>query len=457
MDKTGNDSTPTDQPEGTQALLTAPPPRKLIEARPGLSAASPPRERHWVRWVIILLAVLAAIWLIWRIWPAKKAAPVVAAVPVGVAKIVNGNMRVVLTGLGTVTPIATVTVQTQISGQLMSVGFKEGQIVKKGDFLAQIDPRPYQVALEQAEGTLAHDTGLLNQAKSDLARYVILNSQDSISKQEVTDQQYLVQQDQGTVMDDQGTVDNAKLNLTYCHIVSPVTGRLGLRLVDPGNYVQTSSGTGLVVATQLQPISVIFVLPEDDIPELAEQMQTNAGMPVTIYDRSNDKQLAQGNLTVLDNTVDTTTGTVKLRASFPNANLALFPNEFVNARLLLKTLTQVPEVPVRALQDGAPGSSDGAPTEFVYLINPDNTVGVQLVTTGITDGDNVQVLSGLKAGDTVVIDGTDLLRDGAKVKITADAGNAPVTTNDGPGAPPGEQTQNSTPVSGGSQSTTSTQ
>jgi len=252
-------------------------------------------------------------------------------------------------------------------------------------------------------------------------------------------------------------VDNAKLNLTYCHIVSPVTGRLGLRLVDPGNYVQTSSGTGLVVATQLQPISVIFVLPEDDIPELAEQMQTNAGMPVTIYDRSNDKQLAQGNLTVLDNTVDTTTGTVKLRASFPNANLALFPNEFVNARLLLKTLTQVPEVPVRALQDGAPGSSDGAPTEFVYLINPDNTVGVQLVTTGITDGDNVQVLSGLKAGDTVVIDGTDLLRDGAKVKITADAGNAPVTTNDGPGAPPGEQTQNSTPVSGGSQSTTSTQ
>jgi len=447
MDQTGNDTTPPASVESPQALLKAPPRQERLEGPVGLSTAAPPRRRHWLRWVVIILAILAVAWLIWRVRPRKAAAPVVAAVPVGVAKIVNGNMRVVLTGLGTVTPMATVTVQTQISGQLMAVGFKEGQIVKQGDFLAQIDPRPYQVALEQAQGTLAHDTGLLNQAKSDLARYVILNRQDSIAKQQVTDQEYLVQQDQGTVLDDKGTVDSAKLNLAYCHIISPVTGRVGLRLIDPGNYVQTSSSSGLVVVTQLQPISVIFVLPEDDIPELAAQMQSNPNLPVTAYDRSNDTEIAQGTLTTLDNTVDTTTGTVKLRASFPNSNFALFPNEFVNARLLLQTLTNVPEVPVRAVQDGAPGT-------FVYVVKPDNTVGVQVITTGVTDGDNMQVLSGLKAGDVVVIDGTDLLRDGAKVKITPDNGNEPVTVNDGPGAPPGEQPKNATPVSGSAQPST---
>ena len=450
MDQTGHDTTPPARAEAPQGLLTAPPPQKLIGAAPGLSTAAPSHRRHWLRWVVIILAILAVGWLIWRVWPRKAATPVVAAVPVGVAKIANGNMRVVLTGLGTVTPMATVTVQTQISGQLMSVGFKEGQIVKKGDFLAQVDPRPYQVALEQAQGMLAHDTGLLNQAKSDLARYIILNRQDSIAKQEVTDQEYLVQQDQGTVLDDQGSVDSAKLNLTYCHIVSPVTGRVGLRLVDPGNYVQAASSTGLVVVTQLQPISVIFVLPEDDIPELAAQMQNNANLAVTAYDRSDDSEIASGTLTTLDNTVDTTTGTVKLRASFPNTNLALFPNEFVNARLLLKTIDNVPEVTVRAVQDGAPGT-------FVYLVKPDNTVAVQVITTGITDGDNMQVLSGLKAGDVVVTDGTDLLRDGAKVKITPEAGNQPVTVNTGPGAPPGEQPQNATPVSGSAPSSTSSQ
>jgi multidrug efflux system membrane fusion protein len=359
--------------------------------------------------------------------------------PVGVARVTTGDMHVVLTGLGTVTPLATITVQTQISGQLMSVGFKEGQIVNKGDFLAQIDPRPYEVALAQAEGTLAHDTALLGQAKSDLARYVSLNRQDSIAKQQVTDQQFLVQQDEGTVQLDRASVDSARLNLTYCHIVSPVTGRVGLRLVDPGNYVQTSGSTGLVVVTQEQPISVIFVLPEDDIPDIAAQLRSGATLPVAAYDRTDSKKLADGTLTTVDNTVDTTTGTVKLRASFPNSDLALFPNQFVNARLLLKTISQATEVPVAAVQHGAPGT-------FVYLVKPGSTVGVQVIKTGVTDGDNTQVLSGLSPGDTVVVDGTDRLKDGAKVRLGSGAGTEPITSNNGPGAPPGEQPQNDTPV-----------
>jgi multidrug efflux system membrane fusion protein len=391
---------------------------------------------------LVVLLILG--WLVWHYFLSGGGGKHQAAQPpqpVGVAKVTTGDMHVVLTGLGTVTPMATITVQTQISGQLMSVGFKEGQLVKQGDFLAQIDPRPYQVSLAQAEGTLAHDLGLLAQAKSDLARYVSLNRQDSIAKQQVADQQFLVQQDEGTVAYDRANVDSSKLNLTYCHIVSPVSGRVGLRLVDPGNYVQTSGSTGLVVVTELQPISVIFVLPEDDIPDIAQQMQAGQTLQVTAYDRANAKLLATGSLITVDNTVDTTTGTVKLRATFPNTDFALFPNQFVNARLMLKTIPQATEVPVAAVQHGAPGT-------FVYVLKPDNSVGVQVIQTGVTDGDNMEVTSGLKAGDTVVTDGTDRLRDGAKVKVasggTADSG----TANNGPGAPPGEQPQNATPVPG---------
>ncbi len=350
-------------------------------------------------------------------------------------------MRVVLTGLGTVTPVATITVQTQISGQLMSVGFKEGQLVRKGDLLAQIDPRPYDIALQQAEGTLAHDTGLLAQARSDLARYMTLSRKNSIAQQTVTDQEFLVQQDQGTVTEDQASVASSRLNLIYCRITSPVTGRVGLRLVDPGNYIQTSGSTGLVVVTQLQPISVIFVLPEDNIPAVAQQMNEGAALTVGAYDRTNATLIADGTLTTIDNTVDTTTGTVKLRASFANTDNALFPNQFVNARLLLKTLDHVTRAPTAAVQQGAPGT-------FVYLVKPDGTVAVQVIKTGVTDGDDVQVTSGLKPGDTVVVDGADRLKDGAKVKVTTDAANTAATPNNGPGAPPGAQPGNDTPVPG---------
>lgn len=399
-------------------------------------AGSGPLANRWVRWGFVALVLLILAWIAWHVfWPAKPAKTPTAAVPVGVAPVTTGDMHVTLQSLGTVTPTATITVQTQISGQLMYVGFKEGQLVSKGQLLAQIDPRPYQAALAQAEGALTHDLGLLNQAQSDLDRYLILDKQNSIAKQVVADQQFLVRQDQGTVMEDRANIQTAKLNLVYCHIVSPVSGRAGLRLVDPGNYVQASGSTGLVVVTELQPITAIFVLPESDIPALQAQMQGGARLPVAAYDQGNAKQIAEGELTTLDNTVDTTTGTVKLRASFPNTDLALFPNEFVNARLLLQTLSKATEVPVAAVQYGAPGS-------FVYVLNANNTVSVRVIKTGVTDGDNIQVLSGLTPGEKVVTDGVSLLRDGAHVRLqTAGAGKHQGATNTGPGAPPGEQSQ----------------
>ena len=412
------------------------------DARPrALPPATRQRRGGRLRLAFILLAVLLLGLLAWRLLTSKGAsrAPHAEAQRVGAAKVGTANIHVVLSGLGTVTPLATITVQTQINGQLMSVGFKEGQIVQKGDFLAQIDPRPYQVALEQAQGTYEHDKQVLAQAQSDLARYDRLNKQDSISKQEAVDQAFLVKQDQGTVLEDQGTIDTDRLNLTYCHITSPVTGRVGLRLVDPGNYVQTSSSAGLVVVTQLQPISVIFVLPEDDVPDVLAEMRNGQTLQVTAYDRTNTNVLATGTLETVDNEVDTTTGTVKLRASFPNADGALFPNAFVNARLLEKTLANVTVAPVAAVQHGAPGA-------FVYLIKPDNTVAVQVVKTGVTDDDNVQILSGVKPGDMVVVDGADRLRDGVKVRVAQDTGDAAATANNGPGAPPGEQPGNQTAV-----------
>jgi multidrug efflux system membrane fusion protein len=427
--------------------------------RRGGSAGSPLGNR-WVRWGLVLILLLVVAWICWRLfWPSKPARAPAPAVPVGVAVVKTGDMHVTLQGLGTVTPTATVTVQTQINGQLMSVGFKEGQLVSKGQFLAQIDPRPSEAALAQAQGALTHDLGLLNQAQSDLARFVILDKQNSIAKQTVADQQFLVSQDQGTVMEDRANIQAAKLNLIYCHIVSPVAGRVGLRLVDPGNYVQASSSTGLVVVTELQPITAIFVLPEADIPALSAQMQGGAHLPVTAFDEGNTTKIADGELLTVDNTVDTTTGTVKLRATFPNTDLALFPNEFVNAHLLLKTLTNVTEVPVQAVQFGAPGS-------FVYVLNANSTVSVRVIKVGVTDGDDMQVLSGLTPGEKVVVDGVSLLRDGARVRTQTGGGGGGGgggsggrhhhgATNNGPGAPPGEQSQNAKGASGDDRSAAS--
>jgi multidrug efflux system membrane fusion protein len=409
-------------------------------SRPDITSA-PTRRRRWITPVGILLVIGLTGLIVWRMLgdkpePAGRAGAGGPPQSVGVATIGTGNLTVVYTGLGAVTPLATITVKTQINGVMQQVAFAEGQMVKKGDFLAQIDPRPYQVALEQAQGALARDTALLAQARADNVRYQTLTRQDSISKQQAEDQQYLIKQYEGTVLADQGAVDSAELNLTYCHITSPVDGRIGIRLVDPGNYVQASDSSGLFVITQLQPMSVLFSLPEDVVAQVQHQMATGK-LTVQAYDRTDTTLLATGTLATTDNEIDPTTGTVKLRATFDNKDEALFPQQFVNARLQVQTLTGVVVAPQAAIQHGAPG-------DFVYLVKPGNTVGVQVVKTGVTEGSEVQIVQGLKPGDQVVTDGLDRLRDGARVSIAAPAGPPgaaparPRTHRTNAGAPTGE-------------------
>jgi multidrug efflux system membrane fusion protein len=368
-----------------------------------------------------------------------------ASQTVGASTAALGDVRVILNELGTVTPLATVTVQTQINGQLTEVGFTEGQSVKKGDFLAQIDPRPYEYLKEQFEGQLAHDQGLLAQAQLDQKRYETLAQQNSIARQQAEDQVFIVQQYAGSVKQDQGLVDAQALNLAYCRIVSPITGRVGLRLVDPGNYVQTTNASGIAVITQLQPISVVFTLPEDDLPEITPQFTAGSPLIVTAYDRANLRQLAVGKVSAIDNQIDTTTGTVKVRAQFDNENNALFPNQFVNVRLLVKTLQNAVTVPTSAIQRGAPGT-------YVYVINADNTVSVRQVSTGAVDGNVTAINSGLSAGERVVTDGTDRLRDGVKVTVAGEGGQGGQAGTPGgaPGAASG-QGQSSGQRSGRSQ------
>jgi membrane fusion protein, multidrug efflux system len=422
------------------------PPEKEIEQPdlPGIAEPKQTKTPRWRRytWIIVLLIALVVGVGAWRFLaphgsPEKRTTQDVQ--PVGAAKVATGQIDETLAGLGTVTPLATITVQTQINGELTEVGFQEGQLVHKGDFLVQIDPRPYQAALDLAQGQLAHDTGLLEQAQSDLVRFETLGRQDSIAMQQVADQKFLVQQDKGLVLEDQANIETAKLNLAYCHIVAPVTGRVGLRLIDPGNYVQTTNTTGLVVLAEVEPISVIFVIPEDSIQDVWAEVRTGKKLVVSAYNRSDDKLIATGTLESVDNLIDTTTGTVKLRANFPNTDEKLFPNQFVNARLLVRTLDNAAIAPVAAIQHGAPGT-------FVFTIKPDNSIAVQKVQTGVTNGDRIQIVSGLNDGDTVVVDGADRLREGSKVRIAPDQADSSANVNNGPGAPPGQQPDNARKV-----------
>ncbi len=332
--------------------------------------------------------------------------------PVGVASVTTAEVPVVYAALGTVTPLATVTVRSQISGQLTQVVFHEGQMVKAGDFLAQVDPRPYQAALEQAQGALARDQALLKEAQIDLARYQGLAAENSIATQQVDTQQSLVHQYEGTVKADQAQVDMQQLNLTYAHITAPVAGRVGLRQVDVGNYVTTSDTNGVAVITELEPISVIFSLPEDSLPAVLDRFHNGATLPAAAYDRSQTQLLAQGRLSAVDNQVDVTTGTVKLRALFDNKDHVLFPNQFVNVALTANVLKGALVMPVPAIQRGSQGT-------FVYLVKSDDTVTVQTVSLGTQDGQRVVVQSGLKTGDKVVTDGADRLREGAQVSMPA--------------------------------------
>jgi membrane fusion protein, multidrug efflux system len=376
------------------------------------------RGRKLIRWIgglafLVLISVAIWYWLSHRPAVADAASTRLGArmtTTVGIAAAKKGNIEIFLSGLGTVTPPATVTVKPQVGGQLIQVAFTEGQRVKKGDFLAQIDPRPFQAVLDQQEGQLEKDRALLENARVDLTRYQKLNSQDSVSHQTLDTQVALVHQYEGTVKADQGQVESAQVNLDYCHIVSPVDGVVGLRQVDQGNYVQTSDSSGLVVITQIDPMTVIFTVTEDDISKVTARLTAGANLPVTVYDRTNTTEIAEGKLGSVDNQVDTTTGTVKLRAVFDNRDGKLFPQQFVNAKLLVDTLQDAIIVPNAAIQIGAPGS-------YVYVVNSDSTVSVRVIKPGPVEGEQAAVLSGLDLGETVVKDGVDRLYDGAKVQL----------------------------------------
>jgi membrane fusion protein, multidrug efflux system len=356
-----------------------------------------------------------------------------AAIPVGTATVAKGDIPIVLKALGTVTPLANVTIKTQITGQLQQVAFTEGQVIKKGDLLAVVDPRPYDVALQQATGTLEKDKATLANAEVDLKRYKTLVSQESIARQQLDTQASLVNQLQATVLTDQAGVDSAKLNLTYTRIIAPTDGRIGLRLVDPGNYVTIGDATGICTITLMQPMSVLFTIPEDSLPQVRKRLRAGAVLDATALDRAQKETLGKGKLSTIDNQVDTTTGTVKLRAMFDNQDESLFPSQFVNIQLLVDTVKDATVVPVAAVQRGQPGT-------YVYLVKADETVHVQVIETGATDGEKIAVTKGLAIGDQVVIDGVDRLRDGAKVRKPA-----PPTPN---GATPNGATPNAKPGAG---------
>jgi len=390
------------------------PRRDAPAAPPRPAPVVAPRRPVWRRLVALLLAFALVGGLVYWLQQRSTQAPppsrvgVSGVMPVVTAAAVKGSIDIVYSGLGTVTPLATVTVRTQIAGQIMRIAFTEGQIVKQGDLLVEIDSRPYERQRDNAQGQLLRDQALLKNAYLDLARYKTLVAQDSIPRQQLDTQASLVQQLEGTVKSDQAMVDTANLNIDYCHITAPVSGRVGLRQVDGGNYVQPSDANGLVILTQLEPITVIFTLPEDNLPVVMKRLHAGATMTAEAWDRSLTTKLATGTLTTVDNQIDPTTGTVKLRAQFENKDGGLFPNQFVNIRLIADTLENATIIPVAAVQRGAPGT-------FVYLVNADDTVSVKPIELGPSEGERVAVVSGLAPGDKVVVDGGDKLRDGAKV------------------------------------------
>jgi multidrug efflux system membrane fusion protein len=391
------------------------------EARVAQPAPAKPRSRKGfiLTMVIMLLLIGGVVW-----WTRQQTGQQQSGPPGGgrgggapmsiVAETVGkGDIGIQLNALGTVTSLATVTVRTQISGYLIKVVFKEGDEVKKGDLLAEIDSRPYEAALAQQQGQLARDEALLKGAQVDLARYQGLAAQNAVPRQQLDTQTALVAQDEGTVQADRAMVKAAEVNLAYTKIISPLDGRVGLRLVDQGNYVTPGDANGLVVITQIAPISVLFTVPEDNLPAISKRLQAGATLPVTALDRSGATKLADGSLQTFDSQIDPTTGTIKLRANFANETKTLFPNQFVNVRLLLDTHKDAVTMSTAAIQRGVPGT-------FVYLANSDSTVSVRPVKLGVIDGDRVEVLSGLQVGDHVVIDGADKLREGAKVVVRSE-------------------------------------
>ena len=388
--------------------------------RPGTRKGVKSKTGRRLGLLLLVAGAAAAGWWIYTRQPTPPPArqnAFTATMPVVAAGAVTGDIDITLNGLGTVTSLATVTIKSQISGQLVRVAYQEGQMINKGDLVAEIDSRPYELALAQAQGALERDQALLQAAELDLKRYQDLAKTNAIPRQQLDTQVSLVAQDKGLVISDKAQIDTQKLNIAYCHIVSPVTGRAGLRLVDPGNYVTANDASGIVVITQLKPISVIFTVAEDNLPQIVKRLRAGATLPVTAFDRSGATKLATGTLKTLDNQIDTTTGTLKLRAEFANEDDSLFPNQFVNVRLLIDTLHDATVVPTSAIQRGAPGT-------FVYLVNADNTVAVRPVTLGPASAERVAIQTGLAPGDRVVVDGADKLRNGARVVVRGADGGA---------------------------------
>ncbi len=411
------------------------------------SAHGSPSRRTWLWLVALALAAVAGAYYYFNHYakaPSPDGIPAAGAkgaggkgkagrmgdraVPVVAAAATTGDVNVFLSGLGTVTPVATVVVRSRVDGQLMRVLFKEGQVVRAGELLAEIDPRPYEVQLATAEGQMARDQALLKNALIDAERYRVLLAQDSIARQQVDTQEALVRQYEATVKIDQAAIDTAKLNLVYTRITAPVGGRLGLRQVDPGNMVRSGDANGLVVIAQLQPITVVFTIPEDALPPVMAKLRAGAKLPVDAYDRADKVKLASGLLLTADNQIDPATGTVKLKAQFPNTDNALFPSQFSNVRMLVDVKKGATLVQSAAIQRGTPGT-------FVYVVNAGNTVSVRKVVPGPAQGAFTSIESGLAAGEMVVVDGGDKLREGARVDVTTRdaAGKGGYRKGGGPG------------------------
>lgn len=391
------------------------------ESKPLPEPPAPPRPRGRGRFWLFLLLLAAAVagYYGWFHRPAG-AAPAPHAPPGGRAgrgpgvtpvvavKAGKGSIGVYFDGLGAVTPIYTAVIKSRVDGELLNVFYKEGELVHKGDRLAEIDPRPFQVQLTQAEGQLARDQALLNNARVDLARYETLIKQNAVAEQTLVTQKALIAQYEGQIKSDQGAIDSAQLNIAYSHITAPISGRVGLRLVDPGNIVHAGDANGLLVITQIQPISVIFTIAEDQLRPVIRKYQGGARLRVDAYDRDKKTKLAGGTLTTIDNQIDQTTGTLKLRATFDNSHNELFPNQFVNARLLVEEKYGVTLIPSAAVQRNERMT-------YAWLVKPDSTVTVREIATGTTEGTDTEVTSGLEPGDVVVMTGVDKLQEGAKV------------------------------------------
>lgn len=394
----------------------------VTEANPPVEnthEASPPkiRKRRWWLWLIAFAVLaVAGVWLLakWQTHsaaakPAREGSP---SVPVAVAPAKIGEIPVYLNGLGSVTPFNTVTVRSRIDGQLLKVAFQEGQFVRQGDELAQIDPKPFKVQLDQAEGQLARDQAQLANAKLDLQRYTMLVEQGVITRQQFDTQAATVRQFDGVIQADQAAIDNAKLNISYCRITAPLSGRVGLRLADVGNMIHAADPNGLVVITQVQPIAVLFTIPEDSLSQVLKRVRAGEQLSVEASDRSGQNKIAEGRVASIDNQIDQTTGTSRLKAVFDNKDNTMFPNQFVNIRLLVEMKKDKILIPTVAIQRGPQGT-------FVYVVKPDQTVDVRQITVGIIEGTQASIDQGLSDGEQVVVDGVDKLRAGSKVQTGA--------------------------------------